>query len=100
LSNGTKMPQNNMLHLGTGGTNEAGGSFLWELSVIVLGIFMTVEKVLANTADIANVGTVHLYNDTCGLSICRYSHNYPFKRPVKSHLPFDSIIRSSPYSPC
>jgi len=23
----------------------------------------------------------------------------PFKRPVKSYLPFASIIRSSPYSP-
>ena len=25
--------------------------------------------------------------------------NLPFKRQVKSHLPFTDIIRSSPYSP-
>jgi hypothetical protein len=61
-----------MSHFGIDDSNEAGCSSLRKLSVFLLGIFMTMEKGLANTAVIANVEIVHLLNDTYCLLLCKY----------------------------
>jgi hypothetical protein len=41
-----KNTHNNMLHFGIGGSYEAERSSLRKLSVLLLGIFMTMEKFL------------------------------------------------------
>jgi len=62
----------NRSHFGIGGSNEAWCSSLPKLNVFLLGIFMTMEKGLANTTVITNVEIVHLRNNTYGLSLCKY----------------------------